>query len=297
LENVDVSNIYQVSIRFAPFIDQLWKALLLPGKPVATDRWRVWQNLSLEFDKGYPTVSVGVVGKYSGLKDSYLSLTHAIQHAAVRLQRRANVVFNESTELESPSAPSTAPAWQQLRNCEALVIPGGFGQRGIEGMISASNYGRINKIPTLGICLGMQVMVIEWSRNVLQLRQANSHEFSDSTPHPLLIIMEGKDGQMGGTMRLGRQPVHLLADSRVSALYEQQTTVHERHRHRYEVNPKYHSYFGDDSQLRFSGFDQSGRRVETIEHQGEQFYVGCQFHPEFQTYPDRPHPLFIGLLS
>ena len=285
LKNIDVSNIYEVPLNFSGVIGSLWSSLQLLAQPEPTTRWAEWRSIAYQFNIKYPSITIGIVGKYSGLHDSYLSLCHAIKHAAVYLQRSADIKFIES---------SSAHALNVLATCDAVIIPGGFGQRGIEGMVLAAQYTRMQGIPTLGICLGMQVMVIEWARNVLRWKDANSLEFNPDTEYPVLIIMDPDTQQLGGTMRLGLQPVCINAGTRCREIYSTAEPL-ERHRHRYEVNPEYRHRLGKGN-LHLAAFDKSGMRVEMIEHATHRFYVGCQFHPEYQTYPGKPHPLFLELI-
>nr|QBK87144.1 MAG: uncharacterized protein LCMAC201_00460 [Marseillevirus LCMAC201] len=284
LKNVDVSNIYSVSLNFSGVIKSLWNSLRLPSEPTPTPKWEIWKNIAHAFGVEFPTITVGIVGKYSGLRDSYLSLCHAIKHAAVSLHRTVKIKFIESSSSELT----------ELSECNAVIIPGGFGQRGIEGMVRAAQYTREKGIPTLGICLGMQVMIIEWARNVLAWKDANSMEFDPNTKYPVLIIMDSDIKDLGGSMRLGSQSVHIKPATRCREIYPT-AVISERHRHRYEVNPKYHSNI-DAGKLKLAAFDETKKRVEMIEHDSHKFYIGCQFHPEYQTYPGQPHPLFINLI-
>nr|QBK87667.1 MAG: uncharacterized protein LCMAC202_00030 [Marseillevirus LCMAC202] len=285
LKNIDVSNIYVVPLNFSGVVKLLWDSFQLPFQPQPRT-WDEWKNIACEFSRSYPTITVGIVGKYSDLNDSYLSLSHALKHAAVCLHRTVKIKFIESSTFEGP---------RELSECNAVIIPGGFGQRGIEGMIRAAQYTREKDIPTLGICLGMQVMVIEWARSVLGWKDANSKEFNTNTEHPVLIIMDPDTQQLGGTMRLGSQPVYIKSNSRCGEIYTL-AVPHERHRHRYEINPIYHTELGRQN-LKLVAFDKTGKRVEMIEHESHKFYIGCQFHPEYQTYPGQPHPLFLHLIG
>jgi CTP synthase len=286
LTNVDVSNIYNVPLTFAGCISELWSALRLVGNPQATMRWGQWNILAHTFEQPFPELTIGIVGKYTGLRDSYLSLSHALKHAAMQLQQRVNIVYLDSETFST----------SQLEQCLGIIIPGGFGQRGIEGMIGAAKTSRCKGLPTLGICLGMQVMVIEWTRNVLQRLTANSTEFQANTSDPVLTTaIDAGISDLGGTMRLGEQQVTVIAGSKVASVY-QTTPITERHRHRYEVNPKYISEL-QNSGLKIAGVDSSSQRVEIIEDPESKWYVGCQFHPEYQTYPHQAHPLFLGFIK
>lgn len=292
LKNIDVSNIYHVPLYFSSIIGEMWKVLNLDDKPQSGEKWEEWKRISSEFEKDYPSIKVAIIGKYSGLKDSYLSLSHAIKHAAVHLKRTAHIDLIESSNFIKNTNLST------LKEYGVVIIPGGFGVRGVMGMIEVVRYVRENNIPTLGICLGMQIMIIEWCGSVCGLK-ANSTEFDPTTPDPVLIVMDEQEKKLGGTMRLGKERVYLEPDSKVENIY-QSIITDERHRHRYEVNPDYHCYFKYPIDLRISGWAGlalGGKRVEIIEHTTHPFYIGCQFHPEYQTYPTKPHPLFVHLLK
>merc|ERR1719461_1382747 len=260
-------------------------------------------------------VKIAIVGKYTGLTDSYISLHKAVRVACVYAERNLKIVWFESSSLEK-SSPKSSPrragesreetqrkdrekfdeAWNNLKSCDGILIPGGFGTRGTEGKVAAAKYARENKIPYLGICLGMQIMVIEYARNVCKLEKANSSEFDKNTKHPVVMFMpEVSKDKMGGTMRLGARKCHLKSPSLAYRLYNQ-TEITERHRHRYEVNPDYIEQL-EKAGLSFSGKDDSGQRMEICELPKSEhpFYFGCQFHPEFLSRPHYPSPPFIGL--
>jgi CTP synthase len=186
---------------------------------------------------------------------------------------------------------------ERFRELDGVVIPGGFGERGIEGMIATARICREQSIPLLGICLGMQVMTVDVARNLAALDRANSSEFDSTSPHPVIDHMDDQADvtDMGGTMRLGSYPAMLSAGSRVAALYGAEV-VSERHRHRYEVNARYRAKL-EEAGLRCSGLSPDGRLVEFVELEDHEFWVGTQAHPEFKSRPDRPHPLFVGLLE
>jgi len=285
LKNVDVSNIYDVPINFSWVIPYLWETLQLPGEPISLQSWQKWKNIASEFNRDYPIVTVGVVGKYTGLRDSYLSLCHAIKHAAITLKRRAIIRFIESSNLNGDNIDI-------INQCDAIIIPGGFGQRGIEGMILAAEYTRTHNIPSLGICLGMQIMVIEWARNVLGWSDASTTEFNPNTTHTMYVVINPDQDNLGGTMRLGLYPIVPIGST---LKYYDDIQPIERHRHRYKVNPKYYSHL-QSGELELS-FDKTGECVELVNNVKKRFYLGCQFHPEYQTYPDKPHPLFVHLIK
>jgi len=243
-------------------------------------------------------VDIGMVGKYVQIRDSYISLNESLMHGGIKTRTRVNIHYFESQDIER-SGPSV------LANMDAILVPGGFGDRGIEGKIQAIRYARENRIPYLGICLGMQLAIIEYARNVLALKNANSTEFDRATNHPVIaLITEWQDlarGQqvrdeksdLGGTMRLGAQEAHLKPASLVHALYGKES-IFERHRHRYEFNNHYLEELSAAG-LTFSGFSADGL-VEFIELRSHPFFVASQFHPEFTSTPRDGHPLFTGFV-
>ncbi|KAG0489417.1 hypothetical protein HPP92_008228 [Vanilla planifolia] len=245
---------------------------------------------------------IAIVGKYAGLSDSYLSVLKALLHASVAIRKKLVIEWVSSSELEEATAKEApdvhVKAWNVLKGADGILVPGGFGDRGIQGKILAAKYARENRVPYLGICLGMQIAVIEFSRNVMNLRDANSTEFDPNTKNPCVIFMpEGSKTRMGGTMRLGSRRTYFLVKSCLSAkLYGNVKFIDERHRHRYEVNPDIVAKlerFGID----FVGKDESGRRMEILELPSHPYYVGVQFHPEFKSRPGKPSPLFLGLVA
>jgi CTP synthase len=243
-------------------------------------------------------VDIGMVGKYVQIRDSYISLNESLMHGGIKTRTRVNIHYFESQEIERTGA-------SVLANMDAILVPGGFGDRGIEGKIQAIRYARENRIPYLGICLGMQLAIIEYSRNVLALKGANSTEFDRATHHPVIaLITEWQDlarGQqvrdeksdLGGTMRLGAQEALLKAGSLVHSLYGKES-IFERHRHRYEFNNHYLEEL-TAAGMTFSGFSADGL-VEFIELQSHPFFVASQFHPEFTSTPRDGHPLFAGFV-
>ncbi len=244
-------------------------------------------------------VTIAMVGKYMELLDAYKSLNEALTHAGIHNRTRVNVRYIDSETLTDGDVSS-------LDGCSAILVPGGFGERGVEGKIVAVRHARENRIPYLGICLGMQVAVIEYARNVLGLGEANSTEFKRETPHPVIgLITEWVDqtGQvevrneksdLGGTMRLGAQQCHLVAGSRAAAIYGAENIV-ERHRHRYEVNNTYVAQL-QAAGLRVGGWSADNDLVETVEIPDHPWFFACQFHPEFTSTPRGGHPLFSGFV-
>lgn len=265
-----------------------------------------WQDLVKTVDilqsGARPSVKVALVGKYTGLKDSYLSVLKAIHHACLRVGINDEVVWVDASSLEIQAREEEpedyAKAWADLKASDCILIPGGFGTRGVEGKILAAQYARENKVPYLGICLGMQVAVIEYARHVLGKKHGNSTEFDEETPEPIVVYMpEVPQGQLGGTMRLGSRVTHIQEGSLAQELYAGHTEVWERHRHRYEVNPEVVAEL-EGKGLVFSGKDDEGKRMEIIElsNAAHPFYFGCQFHPEFQSHPLNPSPPFMGFI-
>ncbi len=250
----------------------------------------IWERLVAEASTLRPPVKVAVVGKYVELQDAYMSVREAVRHAGLAIGVKPEIVWLQPAELEK------GRGWDELGKVDGIIIPGGFGSRGIEGKIASARFAREKRIPYLGLCLGMQVMVIEFARHVLGSEDANSTEFDRSTPHPVIDLLPEQRGitEMGGTMRLGLYPCQLLPGSRVAAAYPQ-LVVQERHRHRFEFNNAYREALGRSGMV-FSGQSPDGRLVEIAELADHPFMVGSQFHPEFLSRPGRPHPLFRAFL-
>lgn len=243
------------------------------------------------------------MGKYTNLHDSYISVYKALEHASLAYGRKLVIKWIEATDLE-PETLKTNPikyheSWQNLCSAEGILVPGGFGGRGVEGMVMAAKWARENKVPYLGICLGMQIAVIEFARNVCGMPEANSAELDPETKTPVVIYMpEISKTHMGGTMRLGLRATVFQPNTEssiVRKLYDNKASVDERHRHRYEVNPEHVSKF-ESNGLKFIGRDETGERMEIVELDNHPFYVGCQYHPEYLTRPLKPAPLFRGLI-
>ncbi|KAE9618817.1 putative CTP synthase (glutamine hydrolyzing) [Lupinus albus] len=260
-----------------------------------------WTEMAEAYDNLTESVRIAMVGKYVGLTDSYLSVVKALLHACVARSLRPSIDWIAASDLEDDSAKSApeahAAAWETLKSAACVLVPGGFGDRGVKGMMLAAKYARENNVPYLGICLGMQISVIEFARSVLGWERANSVEFDAQTPNPVVIFMpEGSRTHMGSTMRLGSRRTFLKApDSITSKLYGISEYVDERHRHRYEVNPDLIGSL-EEAGLKFVGKDESGKRMEILELPSHPFYVGVQFHPEFKSRPGRPSALFLGLI-
>lgn len=263
------------------------------GLPFRDVDWEVWGDLLARVHRPKQSVTVALVGKYVDLPDAYLSVTEALRAGGFAHRARVDIRWVVSDDCETPAGVAAA-----LSDVDGVLIPGGFGVRGIEGKIAASQYARQRGIPVLGLCLGLQCMVIDTARSLAGLDGANSAEFAPTTPHPVIATMPDQvdvvagERDMGGTMRLGAYPARLRPDSLVADAYGT-LDVSERHRHRYEVNNEYRSRL-EGAGLRFSGTSPDGRLVEFVEldPHAHPFFVGTQAHPEFKSRPTRPHPLF-----
>jgi len=250
-----------------------------------------WRELSRKVDAANTSIQIGLIGKYVSLVDAYLSVVESLNHAGIQLGAEVEIDWIQAEDIEGLLASD------RLQGLDGIVIPGGFGERGIEGKIAAAGYARENGIPCLGLCLGLQCMTIEFARNALGLERAHSTEFDSSTPHPVIDLMDSQRDvtDMGGTMRLGAYVAQLKPGSQVSELYGEEV-VSERHRHRYEFNPRYRSQF-DETDFYISGESPDGRLVEFIELRNHPFWVATQAHPEFKSRPTRPAPLFLGFVQ
>ncbi|HTX24990.1 MAG TPA: CTP synthase [Steroidobacteraceae bacterium] len=294
---IDAENIYQIPILLHEqgLDDIVVDKLRLDVAPTDLSEWR--QVVS---SKANPDgqVDVAMVGKYVQIRDSYISLNEALMHAGAKSRTRINVHYIESTDIEQQGA-------RALEGMDAILVPGGFGERGIEGKIQAVRFARENRIPYLGLCLGMQIAIIEYGRDVLGLADANSTEFNPATPHPVIALItewqdQARGSQLrdegsgkGGTMRLGAQEVLLAAGSRARELYGREVIL-ERHRHRYEFNNRYLDRYRLAG-MRFSGFSRDGL-VEIIEIPSHPWFMATQFHPEFTSTPRDGHPLFTAFV-
>lgn len=264
------------------------------GLPFRDVDWTQWGDLLDRVHNPQREVTVGIVGKYIDLQDAYLSVAEAIRHAAFAHHAKANIKWITSDDCETDAAG-------QLGELDAIVVPGGFGVRGIEGKIAAVSYAREKKVPFLGLCLGLQCTVLEAARRA-GISDASSTEFDPNTPSPVIATMEEQqaavagEADLGGTMRLGAYPATLQEGSVVAAAYGA-TEVSERHRHRYEVNNAYREQIAEGSGLVFSGTSPDGKLVEFVEYPEHPFMVATQAHPEYKSRPTRPHPLFNGLVA
>ena len=249
-----------------------------------------WQALVERIRHQSRKVKIGLVGKYVQLHDAYLSVAEALHHAGYALDTRVEMEWIDSETLTADNLEGTLSA------VDGIIVPGGFGGRGIEGMILTAQYAREHHVPYFGICLGMQIAVIEFARHAAGLDHANSREFDEDAPHKVINFMPGQNDEIdkGGTLRLGRYPCVLRADTVIARCYGAKE-ISERHRHRYEFANEYRERL-TEAGLCLSGLSPDGRLVETIEIPGEDFYVGVQFHPEFKSRPNKPHPLFVGFI-
>jgi CTP synthase len=264
------------------------KQMGLPATPLRLDDWR---ELLRRLRNPQSEISVAVVGKYAEHRDAYKSIYEAIDHAGMHhnTQVRVGRIHSELVETEGTE--------RLLSGFDGILVPGGFGERGIEGKVDAIRFARQRGIPFLGICLGMQCAVIEFARHVVGLQGAHSSEFDKDTPHPVICLLDEQKNVVdkGGTMRLGAQPARLAPGSTAIACY-QSAEIAERHRHRYEFNNRYREQFLAHG-MRFSGTSADGTLVEVIELDGHPWFVAVQYHPEFKSKPTAPHPLFAGFVQ
>lgn len=294
---VDAPSIYDIpKVLYAEGLDSyVVKRLQLKCTDVV---WGEWEDLLNKVHNPKHEITVALVGKYIDLPDAYLSVTEALRAGGFANYAKVNIKW-----VTSDSCASEKEAQQNLGDVDAICVPGGFGVRGIEGKLGALRFARENRIPTLGLCLGLQCMVIEVARNLVGLKDANSAEFDENTSNPVISTMSDQvdivagNGQMGATMRLGLYKADLLAGSVVAGVYGS-TQISERHRHRYEFNNKYRDQIAS-SGLVFSGLSPDKNLVEFVElpKSVHPYYVGTQAHPEFLSRPTRPHPLFVGLIA
>jgi len=250
-----------------------------------------WQDIIRKLVAPAHRIRLGVVGKYIGLQDAYKSVYEALIHGGI-----ANDCGVEIERIDAEDIEKQGPD-KILGGLGGLLIPGGFGERGIEGKILAAQYAREKRLPYLGLCLGMQIATIEFARNVLNFKRAHSTEFDPGSPHPVICLLDEQKQvtKKGGTMRLGAQPCQLVMGSRAAHLYGA-FLMNERHRHRYEFNNAYREMF-EAAGFVFSGLSPDGKLVEIVELRDHPFYVASQFHPEFQSKPTKPHPLFKGFVA
>jgi len=296
----DVSTVYSIPLLLhKQKVDEIIisKLKIKSKKPNLND----WKRVVSAKVNPIHEINVAFVGKYTELKDSYKSINEALEHAGIKNKAKVNIVFVEAENITAKNVKKV------LSFSDAILIPGGFGERGVEGMIHACKYARTNKVPYLGICLGMQIAIIEFARNVLKLKEANSTEFNLKTPHPVIaLITEWSDisgkkekrnsnSDLGGTMRLGGQICKLTKSSSAFKMYKQ-NEITERHRHRYEVNPAYKDRM-IEAGLKVAGTSVDGKLVEMIEIPSHNWFLACQFHPEFTSNPRDGHPIFNSFIK
>ncbi|KAK8504201.1 hypothetical protein V6N12_044748 [Hibiscus sabdariffa] len=299
----DVPNIWHIPLllRDQKAHEAIFKVLNLPSvtKEPSLKEWTTRAEIC---DKLHEPVRICIVGKYTGLSDTYLSILKALLHASVACGKKLFVDWVPASDLEDMAEKENPDAykaaWKLLKSADGVVVPGGFGDRGVQGKILAAKHARENRIPYLGICLGMQIAVIEFARSVLGLKDANSTEFDPNTRSPCVIFMpEGSKTHMGGTMRLGSRRTYFQApDSKSVKLYGNRSFIDERHRHRFEVNPDMVAQL-ENGGLSFTGKDETGQRMEIVELPDHPYYIGVQFHPEFKSRPGKPCALFLGLIA
>ena len=288
--NMDVPSLYEIPLILEDehLAQAACSILKLPCPEPDLSDWREMVEAMKSSDK---TVRIALVGKYTQLHDSYLSVVEALKHGGIASRAKVQIQWVEAEGVTEQTAPEI------FRDADGILVPGGFGDRGIPGMIEAAKFAREHRIPYLGICLGMQIAVIEFARHVLDLQDADSAEFAPETPHPVIHLMPDQEGvtDIGGTLRLGSWPCVLTPGSLASSLYGA-PLIHERHRHRYEVNNEYREALTGKGMM-LSGISPDGRIVEMMELPDHPFFIGTQAHPEFKSRPNRPHPLFAGLVK
>jgi len=285
VEGMDAASIYDVpTLLEEQSFGRLCTGLLglESRRPDLTD----WERMRDKLHSRNRSIRVAVVGKYNALKDAYLSIIESINHAAIHHRALLDLMWVDAERL------TQATVERRLRKVDGILIPYGFGDRGMEGKITAVRYAREHRVPMLGLCVGLQVAVIEFARNACGLAGANSTEFDEKTPHPVIGLMESQKDidAKGGTMRLGAWPCKLKKGSLAAEAYGT-SRISERHRHRWEINPKYHSQLKKAGMV-FSGSSPDGRLVEIVELKDHPYFLATQFHPEFKGRPTRPHPLF-----
>ncbi len=290
LPNYDCESVYELPLMLEKekFAQAVCETLHIPSpEPDLT----VWENLVSKVKNSKDKIKIGLVGKYVVLHDAYISVNEALKAAGWHYNKKVEIHFIDSETITKENAD------ELLKDMNGIIVPGGFGSRGIQGMLNAIEYARVHKVPYLGICLGMQTAMIEFARDVLGYSDADSTEFNPSTLHPVIALMPEQNGvvNLGGTMRLGSYPCVLDPTSKPFALYGTKD-IAERHRHRYEVNNDYREVFRSNGLVPV-GFSPDNHIVEMVELKDHPFFVATQAHPEFKSRPDRPHPLFKGFIA
>ncbi len=290
IENITLPILYEAPLMLekSNFSEVVCRELSLDTKPAELTEWSAMVE---RIKNRQYSVSIGLVGKYTELHDAYLSVVEALNHAGYVYNTHIKIRWIDSEKLDGSNAED------YLGGLHGIIVPGGFGDRGIEGMITAAKYARERHIPYFGICLGMQVAVIEFARNVLNIDDANSGEFDESCPHKVIDFMPGQSDEVnkGGTLRLGAYPCVIKPETVIAKLYKT-AEISERHRHRYEFNNDYREQY-EKAGLTLSGTSPDGRLIETVELSDRPFFIGVQYHPEFGSRPDNAHPLFKGFVK
>ena len=290
IENITLPILYEAPLMLekSNFSSVVCRELGIEAKEADLDEWK---KMVESIEARTECINIGLVGKYVGLHDAYLSVAEALRHAGYFHNTHINIEWIDSEELEKGDIDA------KLSHLDGIIVPGGFGQRGIEGMILAAKYAREHHLPYFGICLGMQIAVIEYARNVAGITNANSGEFDEQCPDKVIDFMPGQsdDIDKGGTLRLGAYPCVISEGTKMEECYGAKE-VNERHRHRYEYNNDYREVLSNAG-LTIGGMSPDGNLVETVEITDEDFYLGVQFHPEFKSRPNRPHPLFKGFIG
>ena len=292
IDSIDVKNIYEIPINYHKqgFDEIVLKQFNLPIKKA---NLKYWEDLIKTVDNLKNEIEIALVGKYVELHDAYISVAEALKHAGYKYNTKVNINWIDSEDLESDNVNLK----EIFKNSKGILVPGGFGTRGTDGKIKAINYARTNKIPFLGICLGMQLAVIEFAQNVLKLEDATSTEFDPMCKNPVIDLMADQKAvsNMGGTLRLGNYECTLVPNTLASKIYKEDKIL-ERHRHRYEFNNKYKEQLEAKGMV-FSGINEANNLVEIIELKDHPHFIASQFHPEFKSRPTRPHPLFDSFIK
>lgn len=291
IDSLDVNNIYQIPINY---YEQKIDATILKQFKLPIKRANIgyWKELINTVNSLKEEIEISLVGKYIELHDAYLSVNEALTHAGYKHKKKIIINWIDSESLEK----SKTNIDDIFKNSKGIIVPGGFGKRGIEGKIKSIKYARENNIPFLGLCLGMQLATIEFARNVCNIKDANSTEFDPKTTNPVIDIMENQKKVInkGGTLRLGNYDCKILNKTLAFSCYKN-NNIKERHRHRYEFNNKYKKILEDNGMV-FSGINEKSNLVEIIEIPYLNFFIACQFHPEFKSRPYKPHPLFDNFI-
>lgn len=291
IESLDVDTLYSIPLNLQKqgMDDIVCEQLQIDAPEADMTEWKQLESTVLNLKK---TVRIALVGKYVELPDAYLSVAEALKHAGFTDDADIEIDWVKASDITAETVN------ERLKDADGILVPGGFGDRGVEGKIEAIRYARENDVPFLGICLGMQMACVEFARNVIGLEDAHSAETVPNTPHNIIDLMADQENieNLGGTLRLGLYPCKLKADSKTAAAYNNQEQIEERHRHRYEFNNDYREQFEEHGFV-FSGVSPDNRLVEIVELPEKKFFIGCQFHPELISRPNRPQSLFQGFVD